>query len=178
MGTHVGPKICHTTGRQLTMAFRAATAFFGHMGLEVNLLEETAEDLETLKSAITLHKKHRNLLHTGAFYRLPTSKVSNGVGVVAGDKAEAIYSFAQLLSDPATSARRLRLPGLDPSTRYITKLIWPLSNVSPTKPSIVDAANLLGQGAVFSGEALSTHGIQLPSLLPNTCLIYHLEKER
>ncbi|MES2782843.1 MAG: alpha-galactosidase, partial [Pseudomonadota bacterium] len=59
LGCHVGPAKCHVTGRRLSMELRAATAFMGHMGLELNLLTERAADLDVLKNAINLHKKHR-----------------------------------------------------------------------------------------------------------------------
>ncbi len=39
MGAHVGPPTAHTTGRTQTLAFRAATALFGHFGIEWNLLD-------------------------------------------------------------------------------------------------------------------------------------------
>ena len=39
MGAHIGPPRSHTTGRVHTLAFRAATALFGHLGIEWNLLD-------------------------------------------------------------------------------------------------------------------------------------------
>ena len=39
MGAHIGPPTSHTTGRTHTLAFRAATAMFGHLGVEWNVLE-------------------------------------------------------------------------------------------------------------------------------------------
>ncbi len=39
MGAHVGPSCCHATGRVLSMETRAGVAMFGHMGIEVNLLD-------------------------------------------------------------------------------------------------------------------------------------------
>lgn len=38
------------------MALRVASAFFGHMGMELNLFDERDEDLETLRAGIALHK--------------------------------------------------------------------------------------------------------------------------
>ena len=38
MGAHIGPERSHTTGRRHDLQFRAATAFFGHLGVEWNLL--------------------------------------------------------------------------------------------------------------------------------------------
>ncbi len=38
MGAHIGPERSHTTWRRHELAFRAATALFGHLGVEWNLL--------------------------------------------------------------------------------------------------------------------------------------------
>lgn len=175
MGTHVGPRQCHITGRTLSMEFRAATAFFGHMGMELNLLEETDSDLKILQSAIELHKKHRELLHGGDFVRLDSSEYLNVVGVVAGDKKEAIFSCAKTTGHNTTLPGRFRFTGLDPEKHYRVRIIWPTEGFSETAPSIVDAADLLGKGSIFSGEALLLHGIQLPLMYPETCIFYHFE---
>ncbi|MEN7343917.1 MAG: alpha-galactosidase [Pseudomonadota bacterium] len=175
LGSHVGPRHCHITQRVHSMEFRAATAFFGHMGLELNLFEESTDDLELLKSAIALHKTHRDLLHTGDLVRLDTPDYMVAFGVLSEDKREAVYSCAKTQGHRTTLPSRLRFVGLDPSVHYRMRLIWPLSNASVTSPSIVEAADLHGDGAVFSGEALINHGAQLPLMYPESCLIYHLE---
>jgi len=174
MGAHVGPRQCHITQRELSMEFRAATAIFGHMGMELDLFEESKSDLEILKAAIALHKDHRQLIHSGQFVRLETSATANAIGVVARDRGEALFSYAKLESDARTLPGRLRLEGLDMAKRYRIRQIWPNRNVATTTPSIIDEANLLGDGTVFSGEALILHGIQLPLLYPQAALIYHL----
>ena len=175
LGSHVGPKVCHITRRTLSMEFRAATAIFGHMGLELNLLEECDEDLETLKRAVTIYKKHRSLIHSGDFVRLDSSDYLNLVGVIAKDKNEAIFSCAKTVGHSTTLPGRFRFAGLDPEKRYSVKIIWPTTNFSITSPSIVEAAALMEGGAVFSGEALLVHGFQLPLMYPEACLIYHFQ---
>lgn len=175
LGSHVGPRNCHVTRRTLSMEFRAATAIFGHMGLELNLHDETEEDLEVLKEAVALHKKHRPLLHEGDFVRLDSSDYLNMVGVIAKDRGEAIFSCAKTTGHSTTLPGRFRFAGLDAAKRYRVKLIWPRANISVTSPSIVEAADLMGNGSVFSGEALLVHGVQLPLMYPESCLIYHFK---
>ncbi len=177
MGAHVGPKRCHITGRTFTMAYRAATAFFGHMGMELNLLDESPEDLSILQDAIALYKRHRNLLHNGDFYRLDSSDYLNMIGVVAKDKSEALFSCAKISEHKSILPGRFRFAGLDPAKRYRMRLIWPQGTISVTSPSIVDTAQLGAAGRVFSGEALLEHGAQLPLMHPDTCLIYHFAAE-
>ncbi len=63
MGAHIGPPTSHTTGRTHTLAFRAATAMFGHLGVEWNVLE--LDDVETAQLARgdRLAQAFRPLLH-------------------------------------------------------------------------------------------------------------------
>lgn len=177
MGAHVGPARCHITGRRLSMQLRVATAFFGHMGLEFDLLKERPKDIETLKAGLALHKQHRALLHRGAFHRLETPSHANAVGVVAADASEALFSWCNLTGHLETHPGRLFAVGLEAAKSYKVRLIWPAGPISPTQPSIVEAADLLGDGAVFSGDALMKIGLQLPLTLPETCLIFYIKAE-
>lgn len=177
LGNHVGPKTCHITGRKFTMAFRVASAFFGHMGMELDLREESAEDLAILKAGIALHKKHRALLHEGVFVRLDSAPLTNAIGCVSRDQGEALFTYAKLEDEVATLPARLRFAGLDPALRYRVQMVWPLANPSLSAPSIVEAADLMGEGAVFSGAALMEYGIQPPLTHPDTALVYHLRAE-
>ena len=175
LGSHVGPKRCHITQRTLSMEFRAATAILGHMGLELNLHDETDDDLETLKQAVSLYKQYRPLIHDGDFVRLNAADYLNIVGVIAKDKTEAIFSCAKMAGHSTTLPERMRLEALDKAKRYRLKIIWPTRFFSITAPSIVEAADLFRDGSIFSGEALINHGFQLPLMHPETCLLYHLE---
>ena len=176
MGAHVGPRECHITGRVFSMNYRAATAIFGHMGMELNLLTEPAEDLAILKEAITLHKTHRDLIHGGKFYRMDSSEYLNVIGVVSRDKSEGLFSCAKTAGHSTTLPGRFRFAGLDPAASYRLRLVWPGGKVSVTSPSILEAANLIGEGMTVSGEAMLEHGMQLPLMFPDTCLIYHLKR--
>lgn len=174
-GSHVGPATCHITRRTLPMEFRAATAIFGHMGMEVDLSRESAADRAILSRAIALYKQHRGLLHTGDHYRIDTPDFLNAAGIVSADQAEAIFSCALIDTHPAPLPPRLRLDGLDPARSYRLRIIWPERHPSITAPSIIETADLLGQGAVLGGAALMEHGIQLPLLYPDSCIILHLQ---
>jgi alpha-galactosidase len=174
MGAHVGPRRCHITGRTLSMAMRAGTAVMGHMGLELNLLEERAADLDELKAAIALYKEHRALLHHGTMVRLDAPSHLNCVGVISPDQREAIYSVAFLTSHLAVLPDKICFDGLNPDLAYQLKLIWPRGWTSPSKPSVLDALDLRGDGAVLSGAALMKIGLQLPLSLPETVLLFHV----
>jgi alpha-galactosidase len=174
MGAHVGPKHCHVTGRTLSMAMRCGTALMGHMGLELNLLSEPAEELAEIKAAIALHKRHRALLHNGVLHRLDMADYLCGMGVVAPDRSEALFSVAFLRGHHETLADRIHFTGLDAAARYRIRLVWPESWRAKSSPGIMEVLGLGGDGTVVSGEALMAVGMQLPLSLPETVLLFHL----
>ena len=59
IGEHVGASPAHSTHRATTQELRMAMAFFGHMGIEWNLLKEPQEDIEKLAEWVAEFKKHR-----------------------------------------------------------------------------------------------------------------------
>ena len=163
LGNHVGPRRCHITGRRFDMAFRAGTAVFGRMGMELDLADESEADRSILKSAIELHKQHRVLIHGGGYRRLETPEHIAAIGVVADDKDEALYQVAILDQHPTTHPPRIRFAGLDPAKTYSLQCIWPKA--------------LERDPLRVAGAALMEYGYQLPLTYPDTCLIYHLEAE-
>lgn len=177
MGAHVGPARCHITGRKLRMELRVATALFGHMGLELDLLSARERDLVQLKAGIALHKQHRPLLHAGNLHRLDTPSHVCAMGVVAQDRSEALWSWCNLTGHKETLPGRLFAVGLDPAAAYRVRMVWPDPIRTVSRPSIIEALDLDGNGAVVSGEALMMAGLQIPLMLPETCLIYHFERE-
>ena len=175
MGAHIGPKHCHITGRVFSIEYRAATAIFGHMGLELNLLTEEETELETIKNAIAIYKSHREMLHKGELHRLDAPDYLNVINVVSQDKTEALMSCAKLDSYSTSLPERVRFVGLKAELKYRVQLIWPGGEISRTGPSIVERADLTGKGSVFSGEALMKHGLQLPEIFPDMCLIFKVK---
>ncbi|MEP1420611.1 MAG: alpha-galactosidase [Erythrobacter sp.] len=176
LGSHVGPKKCHITGRRFSMEFRVASAIFGHMGLELNLALESDADRAVLAKGIDLYKEHRALLHGGTFHRLSSAPHANVVGVVAPSRGEALFSYALLESRPQSAPDRMFFSGLDPVRQYRVQIVWPQADPSINTPSIVEAGDFMGKGTVFSGAALMEFGMQTPPLHPDSAVIYHLEE--
>ena len=56
MGTHIASEHSHTTGRVSDLSFRAATALWGHLGFELDLLSVSDEDLESLADWVTFYR--------------------------------------------------------------------------------------------------------------------------
>ena len=169
MGAHIGPGVCHITGRILSMETRAGVAMFGHMGIEANLLEMDDDQTETLKAGVALHKKHRQLIHSGNLVRLNTQSNENGFGIIAQDGGEALFSYTQLDSLSHSVGGRLQFIGLDSNCLYQVSIVWPQEPKSYST-SILDVIN----GSVISGEALTKAGIQLPVMHPASLLVFYL----
>ena len=55
MGSHIASGTSHTTGRTHDLNFRAATAIFGHLGIEWDLRKASAHELEELRAWVGFH---------------------------------------------------------------------------------------------------------------------------
>ncbi|MDE0803733.1 MAG: alpha-galactosidase [Acidimicrobiales bacterium] len=174
MGAHIGPPRAHTTGRTHRLAFRAATALFGHLGVEWNLLEASDRDLEKLGAWIGLHKELRPLLHSGDEVRLdPPDDATVAHGVVATDRSEAVFSVAQMATGRAPLPPRLEIRGLEPDQTYrVSRIEMPgdPTGLAMTQPDWV------ADGTEATGRALAMIGLQLPRLLPESALLVRLER--
>lgn len=165
MGTHVGRDQSAVTGRRLDLDFRCAVALFGHMGVEWDLRPVPPEERERLAAWITLHKRHRGLLHGGRAVRLPLDgEILTGHGVVAVDGGAALYLVAQVATRPGIPA--VRLPGLVPDAVYRVRVPEP-------SPCVVPWGR---RGLCFTGAHLSVAGLRLPLGTPDGAVVLQLER--
>jgi len=169
MGAHVGPRDCHTTGRRVSMEMRAAVAFFGHMGIEMDPRELTGAEKDTLTAAIRLHKHYRNFIHNAQLHRLDTDNLSINFGLVNQDKTLALFAYNSVVESGRTLPKRLRFVGIDANKHYRLSLVWPTALKEHT-PSLIRTIDK----QVFSGAALMQFGMQLPITLPQSSLIFEL----
>src|SRR4029453_19177247 len=107
VGTHVGPPRSHTTGRVHGLAFRVATALFGHFGIEWDIASASAGEQEGLAEAIAFYRRMRPLLHGG-----------QGGRAEHPDPAAALFAYVQLPASAFETPGLARLPGLDPDRAY------------------------------------------------------------
>lgn len=179
MGTHVGPRDCHITHRTISMAMRASVVLFGHMGMEMDLRELTDEETVELKAMIALYKKHRQLVHSGNLLRLELPEYMHGLGIVAQDKSEALFSYSLIASSSASLPDQFHFAGLEKQALYQLDIIWPIKSGDHwPKASVFNFKTHLPDvdGKQFSGEVLMQLGMQLPLLTPQSSLIFHLTK--
>ena len=119
MGSHIASGRSHTTGREHDLNFRAATAIFGHLGIEWDLSRASAAELGELADWIAFYKEHRELLLGGDLIRIDfPDETLTATGVVASDRSRAIYSYASIARSEVVLLGRVRFPGLDPARRY------------------------------------------------------------
>lgn len=171
MGSHVGPRDCHITGRNIPIQTRIAVALFGSMGMEMDPRELTPQDTKYLQEGLALYKANRALIHKGRLYRIDLNGNSIDFGVVNEDKSEALFAYNSVVETRRTMPRKYRFDGLDSQARYKLEMVWP-SELHEFSRSIIS----LIQGKTYSGEVLMQFGMQLPIVVPQTSLIFSLTK--
>ena len=171
MGAHVGPRDCHITGRNISIAMRAAVAFFGHMGIEMDPRELTDDERQQLKQIIKLHKQHRQLIHSGKLVRLNTDGDSINFGIVNANQSQGLFAYNSVKETQRTNPPKYHFSGLDADKNYTLSLVWP-AGFSFYSQSILSVI----ENQTFSGEALMTFGMQLPITFPQTSLIFKLNE--
>ena len=115
LGSHIASPRSHSTGRRHDLSFRAATAVFGHLGIEWDLTTATPEDLVELGEWVSFYKANRVLLNRGDLVRLDiVDPTLLAYGVIAPDRSSAIYTVASVGRSEVMLPGRLRFPGLNP----------------------------------------------------------------
>ncbi|WP_374007512.1 alpha-galactosidase [Leifsonia sp. LS-T14] len=169
-GTHIGAGESHTTHRVAPLDFRAATAFWGNLGVELNVAELDDDTFDRVRRWVQAHKQHRALLHSGRTVRADTGPDVRLDGVVAADGAEAMFGFTVLSRTASWPPARLRFPGLEPERRYRVTEFAPGAPVPVgQRPPWLDA------GVVLPGRTLHRHGLEAPSLDPDRSVLFRVE---
>jgi alpha-galactosidase len=128
MAAHVSAVPNHQVGRMTPLATRAAVAFFGVFGYELDPTRLSAEERAAVADQVGFYKEHRELLQRGRFHRLrgPFEGDGNETAwmTVSGDSRRALVGYYRVLNRPVPGPGRLRLRGLDPTASYRISL-WP-----------------------------------------------------
>ncbi len=172
MGAHIGGPVSHTTRRRHSLAFRAGTAFFGHLGIEWNVLNASPDQLDALALVIALHKQFRPILHAGTALRLdhPNPAVL-AHGVVQANLREALFSYALVETPASLVVEPLQFAGLDDDLLYRVEVL-PLV-VEPSHPFPHQPA-WFTEGITVRGRILRTVGLQPPIIDAESMLLLHL----
>jgi alpha-galactosidase len=128
MSAHVSAVPNHQVGRMTPLATRAAVAFFGVFGYELDATALTKDERREVADQVAFYKRHRDVFQRGRFVRLRSPFDGDGNETawmaVSDDARRAVVGWYQVLNRPAPGPGRLRLRGLDPSTPYRVST-WP-----------------------------------------------------
>ena len=155
MAAHVSATPNHQVGRETSLATRAAVAFFGVFGYELDPTKLSEAERTEIAAQTAFYKQRRELFQFGRFHRLrgPLDGDGNVFAwmVVADDRRSAVVGDYQILSRPNPGPRRLRLRGLERTASYrVTR--WP----APPGPGYAPAP-------VRGGDELMAAGLVLES---------------
>jgi alpha-galactosidase len=161
IAAHVSAVPNHQVGRVTPLATRAAVAFFGVFGYELDPTALTTEERSEVADQVAFYKKWRELFQRGRFVRLrsPFEGDRNQTAwmTVAVDRRTAIAAHYQILSRPNPGPQRLRLRGLDAAASYRVS-IWPARSAAaggPAKTIVLGGDELMAAGLVLEGSRTS-----------------------
>lgn len=175
LGSHIGSGVNHTTGRAHALSFRAATALFGHFGIEWDLARATAAENADLVEWIRFYKEHRDLLHRGDLFRADEIDPAFQVyGAIAADRSAALIFVAFLTRSAVSPRGRFTVPGLDSDKRY---RIAPVTVGTPDAGRADPPWYADGAGVVMSGRALATSGLHLPGSFPERVVLLQVTEQ-
>lgn len=173
LGAHVSSPVAPTSGRALPLDFRAATALFGHLGIEWDLTEATAAERARVAEWVAYVKEVRGLLHGGvavhADHPDPAYRLH---GVVSPDADDALFAWVCTATSDSWPPGPVPLPGLDPRRRYRVRLDGPARDLDGVAARWGAALPWADAGGVtLPGHVLTDVGLALPVLDPDRALL-------
>lgn len=168
MGTHVASSRSHTTGRVSDLSFRAATALWGHMGLEIDLLSLDEAEVEALAEWIAFYQQNRDLLLTGDLVRRDEADGTLSLtGAVSPSRDRALFALTALARSPLSPRGSVSLPGLEAGRDYLVRPVLVGGGPSGlTLPAWAERS-----GVVMDGAALEEVGVHSPMIFPDQTLL-------
>ena len=172
-GSHVGPKVCHTSGRELPMSFRAWVSAQRHMGFEMDPKELSSEDKVILKSVTQWWKKNREWMMSANILRLPCIDKTVIAEIQVNLQGDHFVVFAgQSSASELSSSVPLVLAGLDSKSMYNISV----HNKKEIKSLGKSDEGLMNKNLMLSGQFLMTKGLQLPKMFPANMLVIEGDK--
>ncbi len=158
-GSHVGPRVCHTSGRTHDIRFRAWVAAQRHMGFEMDPRELDDTETKVLTDVTTWWKANRDWMRGADILRLDTvDPAVIAEQQLAADGTRFVAFIGQAGTSRQIVPRPIRLTELDPAAQYKIEL-----TNRDQAPRLSRGDTALAYGPVtLSGQYLMTHGITIP----------------
>lgn len=120
MSAHVSASPNEQSGRRTSLDTRAAVAYFGVFGYELDVTTLEAAEAEKVKEQIDFYKRYREVFQYGNFYRIRSPFEDDVVDwqVVSSDKSTAILLHTSLISHLNPGYSLVKFCGLDEDKRY------------------------------------------------------------
>jgi alpha-galactosidase len=157
MGAHVSAVPNHQVSRLTPLSTRAATAFFGVFGYELDSTALTEQDQREIAEQVAFYQVNRELLQRGRFVRLVSPFEGDGNETawmcVAPDERRAIVGYYRELNRAYPGPRRLRLRGLDPALAYRVS-VWPTTGdgIEQANTIVRGGDDLMAAGLILDAE--------------------------
>ena len=174
MGAHVGASPAHATGRRQSLAFRAAVACMGHLGIELDPDRLDDRERAQLTGWIAFHKQWRGVIHGG---HLCLGDGGDGlVWQAHGDGDQWLLFVIRILPAQDRRPQPLVLPfakGQNWSVRC-SRLAGDNKWLGTEPWSIGDDV----EATAMHGDWLASSGLPLPPMAGESVAIFHLEPTR
>ncbi len=163
MGAHVSAVPNHQVGRITPLATRAAVAFFGVFGFELDTTALTETERDEIRGQVAFYRENREVLQYGRFVRLRSPFEGDGNETawmcVSDDRRHAVVGFYRVLNRPAPGLDRLPLRGLEPGFDYRVS-VWPAGDdaVARANALVRGGDDLAANGLLFDVERHETAG--------------------
>ena len=150
MAAHVSAVPNHQVGRVTPLSTRAAVAFFGVFGYELDPTALTADERAEIADQIALYVRYRDVFQRGRFVRLESPFEADHDEVawmaVSEDRRRAVVGYYRILGQPVPGPCRLRLRGLDPRRHTRSRPGRPTGSPSSASPGERGGAELMAAG--------------------------------
>jgi alpha-galactosidase len=157
MAAHVSAAPNHQVGRIVPLQTRAAVAFFGVLGYELDPTNLTDEERVIVTGQVAYYKARRELFQRGRFLRLRSPFEGDGNETawmtVSSDRKRGVVGHYRVLNQPHPGPARLKLRGLDPAASYRVS-VWPPGNdaIATANTGVRGGDELMRVGLTVSSE--------------------------
>lgn len=121
IGAHVSECPNQQTGRTVSIETRAAAAFFGTFGFELDLATLSDDEQQAVKKQIEYYKQYGEVMAFGDYYRLVSmwkGKEYTAWQSVSKDRTQSVMCYVQLIAGANNGITYIRLQGLDEEQLY------------------------------------------------------------